>query len=185
MALPPPEERFKTRLIEFIEFTKSVIVDANNAGIHTPVAPLILDLGKAFIEKEDAGKIVQTFTIRSLKNWDKIKNRDIHFIKNESACFFQGVPDSNLEAFRKLHDVTRPDGTKLFNEATTDVTFDYFDSLVRLAVCYAHVQRCPVPTKVVNPETGVEEIKNKYTKNFFPDMKIAQEVKRWGITKLE
>jgi hypothetical protein len=71
MALPAPEERFKTRLIEFIEFTKSVIVDANNAGIHTPVAPLILDLGKAFIEKEDAGKIVQTFTIRSLKNWDK------------------------------------------------------------------------------------------------------------------
>ncbi len=173
MALPPPEERFKTRLIEFIEFTKSVIVDANNAGIHTPVAPLILDLGKAFIEKEDAGKIVQTFTIRSLKSWDRIKARDIHFIKNESFSMFNGVPESNLEAFRKLHDVMRPDGTRLFNEALTDMTFDYFDSLVRLSVCYAHVQRCPDP------------VTKKYTKNFFPDMKIKSEVERWGITKLE
>jgi hypothetical protein len=173
MALPVPEERFKTRLIEFIEFTKSVIVDANNAGIHTPVAPLILDLGKIFIEKEDAGKIVQTFTIRSIKNWDRIKSRDINFIKNESFSMFNGVPPSNLEAFRNLHDVVRPDGTKLFNEALTDMTFDYFDSLVKLSVCYAHVQRCPDP------------VTKKYTKNFFPDMKIKSEVERWGITKLE
>jgi hypothetical protein len=173
MALPVPEERFKTRLIEFIEFTKSVIVDANNAGIHTPVAPLILDLGKIFIEKEDAGKIVQTFTIRSIKNWDRIKSRDIQFIRGEGMSFFNGVPESNLKAFSDLYNVLRPDGTKLFNESVTDIVFDYFDSLVRLSVCYAHTQRCPDP------------VTKKYTKNFFPDMKIKSEVERWGITKLE
>jgi hypothetical protein len=173
MALPPPEERFKTRLIEFIEFTKNVIVDANNAGIRTPVAPLILDLGKAFIEKEDAGKIVQTFTIRSLKNWDKIKNRDVAFIKGEGMTFFNGLPEKNLRDFVLLHDVLKPDGTKLFDENVTNIIFDYFDSLVKLSVCYAHIQRCPDP------------VTKKYTKNFFPDMKIKSEVERWGISKLE
>lgn len=173
MALPAPEERFKTRLIEFIEFTRSVIVDANNAGINTPVAPFILELGKNFIEKEDSGKIVQTFTIRSLKNWDKIKNRDVAFIKGEGMSFFNGLPPAQLRLFSELHDVLRPDGTKLFNDATNNIVWDYFDSLVKLSVCYAHVQRCPDP------------VTKKYTKNFFPDMKIKSEVERWGITKLE
>ena len=173
MALPPPEERFKSRLIDFIEFTRNLISDANNAGINTPVSPLIFDLGKAFIEKEDAGKIVQTFTIRSLKNWDKIKSRDIGYIKGEGMSFFNGVPPAHLKACSDLHDVLRPDGTKLFNESVNDIVFDYFDSLVKLSVCYAHIQRCPDP------------VTKKYTKNFFPDMKIKSEVERWGITKLE
>ncbi len=173
MSLPPPEERFKRRLIEFIEFTKSVIVEGNAAGIQTPVSPLIMDLSKAFIEKEDAGKIVTTFTIRSLKSWDKIKNRDVEYIKNAGSSVFEGVPEKSVSDFRNLHDVLRPDGTKLFNETIQEGIWDYFDSLVKLSVCYVHKERCPDP------------VTKKYTKNFFPDMKVKSEVERWGITKLE
>jgi len=173
MSLPPPEERFKRRLLEFIEFTKSVIVEGNAAGIQTPVSPLIMDLSKAFIEKEDAGKIVTTFTIRSLKSWDKIKNRDVEYIKNAGSNIFEGVPEKSVADMKLLHDVLRPDGTRLFNETVQEGIWGYFDSLVKLSVCYVHKERCPDP------------VTKKYTKNFFPDMKIKSEVERWGITKLE
>jgi hypothetical protein len=173
MSLPPPEERFKRRLLEFIEFTKSVIVEGNAAGIQTPVSPLIMDLSKAFIEKEDAGKIVTTFTIRSLKSWDKIKNRDVEYIKNAGSNIFEGVPEKSVAEIKVLQDVLRPDGTRLFNETVQEGIWGYFDSLVKLSVCYVHKERCPDP------------VTKKYTKNFFPDMKIKSEVERWGITKLE
>jgi hypothetical protein len=173
MSLPPPEERFKRRLIEFIEFTKSVIVEGTAAGIQTPVSPLIMDLSKAFIEKEDAGKIVTTFTIRSLKSWDRIKSHDVEYIKNAGTSVFDGVPQKSVEDFKSLYDVKRPDGTKLFNETIEAGVWDYFESLVKLAVCYVHKERCPDP------------VTKKYTKNFFPDMKVKSEVERWGITKLE
>jgi len=173
MSLPPPEERFKRRLIEFIDFTKSVIVEGNSMGIQTPVSPLIMDLSKAFIEKEDAGKIVTTFTIRSLKSWDKIKNRDVEYIKNSGSSVFEGCPPKAVEDMKLLHDILRPDGTKLFNDTVQAGIWDYFDSLVKLSVCYVHKERHPDP------------VTKKYTKNFFPDMKIKSEVERWGITKLE
>jgi hypothetical protein len=172
MSVAPPEERFKQRLLEFIEFTKNVIIEGNNLGVKTPVSPLIMDLSKAFIEKEDAGKIVTTFTIRSLKSWDKIKNRDVEYIKN-SGSVFEGCPPKTVEDMKLLHDVLRPDGTKLFNETIQEGIWDYFDSLVKLSVCYVHKERCPDP------------VTKKYTKNFFPDMKVKSEVERWGITKLE
>ena len=168
-----PQERFKERLTQFIDFTKTLVVEANEHGIETPVSPLILDISKNFIAKEDSDKIITTFILRSFQNWDRIRNHDLPFMKGEGLKAFYGIPEKNLKDFTALFDVTKPDGEKLLTPSVEEKLWDFFESLVRISVCYVHMKRCPDP------------VTKKYTQNFFPDMKVKAQVELWKITKLE
>jgi len=169
----PPQERFKERLIQFIDFTKGMVIDANEHGIETPVSPFILDLSKNFIGKEEADKIITTFILRSHPNWDRIRNHDLPFMKTEGLKSFHGIPEKNLKDFTALFDVVKPDGVPLLSPSVEEKLWDFFESLVRISVCYVHMKRCPDP------------VTKKYTANFFPDMKVKAQVEAWKITKLE
>ncbi len=169
----PPQERFKERLIQFIDFTKGMVLEANEAGIETPVSPFILDLSKNFIAKEDSDKIITTFILRSFENWERIRTHDLEFMKGEGLKSFYGIPEKNLKDFTALFDVVKPDGTRLLSPNVEVQLWDFFESLVRISVCYVHFQRKP------DPET------KKYTANFFPAMKVKSQVELWKITKLE
>jgi hypothetical protein len=168
-----PQERFKERLVQFIDFTKSLVIEANEHGIETPVSPLILDISKNFIGKEDSDKIITTFILRSFQNWDRIRNHDLPFMKGEGLKSFYGIPEKNLKDFTALFDVVKPDGTPLLSPPVEEKLWDFFESLVRISVCYVHCQRKPDP------------VTKKYTANFFPDMKVKAQVELWKITKLE
>jgi hypothetical protein len=169
----PPEERFKERLIQFIEYTKSLVVEANEHGIETPVSPFILDLSVNFIGKEDADKIITTFVLRSFQNWHRIHKHDLPFMKGEGLKSFYGIPEKNLKDFTALFDVVKPNGEKLLTPEAEAKLWEFFESLVRISVCYVHMQRKPDP------------VTKKYTANFFPDMKVKAQVELWKITKLE
>jgi hypothetical protein len=107
------QDRFKDRLVQFIDFTKGLVVEANEAGIETPVSPFLLDLSKNFIGKEDSDKIITTFILRSFPNWDRIQSHDLEFMKGEGLKAFHGIPEKNLKDFTALFDNTKHDGTKL------------------------------------------------------------------------
>lgn len=173
MSLPPPQERFKERLVQFIDYTKSLVIEANEHGIETPVSPFILDLSKNFIGKEDADKIITTFILRSYENWERIRLHDLDFMKGEGLKSFYGIPEKNLKDFTALFEVVKPDGSKLLSPEVEEKLWDFFESLVRISVCYVHMKRSPDPTT------------KKYTQNFFPDMKVKSQVELWKITKLE
>jgi hypothetical protein len=168
-----PQDRFKDRLVQFIDFTKGLVVEANEAGIETPVSPFLLDLSKNFIAKEDSDKIITTFILRSFPNWDRIKAHDLEFMKGEGLKAFHGIPEKNLKDFTALFNVVKPDGTKLLSAPIEVQLWDFFESLVRISVCYVHQQRKPDP------------VTKKYTQNFFPDMKVRVQVEAWKIEKLE
>jgi hypothetical protein len=168
-----PQDRFKDRLVQFIDFTKGLVIEANEAGIETPVSPFLLDLSKNFIAKEDSDKIITTFILRSYPNWNRIHSHDLEFMKGEGLKAFHGIPEKNLKDFTALFDTTKPDGTKLLTPVVEGQLWDFFESLVRTSVCYVHQQRKPDP------------VTKKYTANFFPDMKVRVQVEAWKIEKLE
>jgi len=169
----PPQERFKERLVQFIDFTKSLVIEANEHGIETPVSPLILDISKNFIGKEEADKIITTFILRSFPNWGEIQKHNLPFMKGEGLKAFYGIPEKNLKDFTALFDVIKPDGTPLLSPPVEEKLWDFFESLVRISICYVHVKRSPDP------------VTKKYTQNFFPDIKVKSQVETWKITKLE
>jgi hypothetical protein len=169
----PPQDRFKDRLVQFIDFTKGLVIEANEAGVETPVSPFVLDLSKNFIAKEDSDKIITTFILRSYPNWNRIQEHDLEFMKGEGLKAFYGIPEKNLKEFTALFDVTKPDGVKLMTPAIESQLWDFFESLVKISVCYVHCQRKPDP------------VTKKYTANFFPDMKVRVQVEAWKIEKLE
>ena len=169
----PPQDRFKDRLVQFIDFTKGLVVEANEAGIETPVPPFLLEISKNFIAKEDSDKIITTFILRSFQNWDRIHSHDLEFMKGEGLKAFHGIPEKNLKDFTALFNVVKPDGTKLLSAPIEVQLWDFFESLVKISVCYVHQQRKPDP------------VTKKYTQNFFPDMKVKAQVELWKIEKLE
>lgn len=175
--MSPPQERFKERLCQFIDYTKSIVIEANENGIETPVSPFILDLSKNFIGKEDSDKIVTTFILRSFPNWERIRLHDLEFMKGEGLKSFYGIPEKNLKEFTALFDLVKPDGNRLLSEEIEVKLWDFFESLVHISICYVHMKRKPA----LNPATN----KVGYTENFFPDMKVKAQVELWKITKLE
>jgi hypothetical protein len=167
-----PQERFKDRVIQFCDFVKNILQEANNAGIQTPASPFVMDLIKNFIRKEDSDKIVTTFILRSHASWDRAEKKERDYFRTDGLKAFYGIPEKNLEEFNQLFDTKKPDGTLLFDDTIQEGVWEMFQSLIKTAVCYVHQQRKP------DPET------KKYTQNFFPDISIKKQVEMWKLSNL-
>jgi hypothetical protein len=168
-----PDERFKDRVLQFCDFVKDILIEANNNGIQTPASPFVLDLIKNFIKKEEADKIVTTFILRSHTSWERAHQREKDYFRNDGLKAFYGIPEKNLEEFNLLFDVKKADGTLLFDETIQEGVWEIFHSLIKNAVCFIHVSRKPDPTT------------KKYTQNFFPEISIKKQVELWKISTLE
>jgi len=173
MSLPPPEERFKERLIQFCEYVKGILKNANDNGIETPASPFVMDLIKNFVKKEEADKILATFLLRSYDNWEKVRSREKNFFRTDGLKAFHGIPEKSVDDFNKLFDVIKPNGEPLLDDSTMEGIWQLFESLIKTSVVFVHHQRCPDP------------VTKKYTKNYFPGMSIKKQVELWNITSLE
>jgi hypothetical protein len=169
----PPEERFKDRVIQFCEFVKTILQEANDAGIKTPASPFVMDLIKNFIRKEESDKVITTFILRSHASWDRAKAREKDYFRTDGLKAFYGIPEKNLEEFNQLFDTRKPDGTLLFDETVQEGVWEMFESLIKISICYVHRQRKPDP------------VTKKYTTPFFPDIKVKSQVDLWKLTSLD
>jgi hypothetical protein len=169
----PPEERFKDRVIQFCDFIKDILTEANNNGIQTPASPFAMDLIKNFVKKEESDKVVTTFILRSHNSWERAYNREKDYFRTDGLKAFYGIPEKNLEEFNLLFDVKKTDGTLLFDETVQEGVWEMFQSLIKTAICFIHTSRKPDPTT------------KKYTQNFFPEISIKKQVELWKISSLE
>ena len=169
----PPEERFKDRVVQFCDFIKDILTEANNNGIQTPASPFAMDLIKNFVKKEESDKVVTTFILRSHASWERALNREKDYFRTDGLKAFYGIPEKNLEEFNQLFDVKKTDGTPLFDETVQEGIWEMFHSLIKTAVCFIHTSRKPDPTT------------KKYTQNFFPEISIKKQVEMWKISSLE
>lgn len=168
-----PQERFKDRVLQFCDFVKTILTDANNNGIQTPASPFVMDLIKNFIKKEESDKVVTTFILRSHASWDRAYEREKDYFRTDGLKAFYGIPEKNLEEFNQLFDIKKPDGSPLFDETIQEGIWEMFHSLIKTAICHIHVSRKPDPTT------------KKYTQNFFPEISIKKQVELWKISSLE
>jgi len=171
--MSPPQERFKDRVVQFCEFVKAVLEEANTNGIETPASPFIMDLIKNFIKKEDSDKIIQTFILRSHESWDRALMKEKDYFRTDGLKAFYGIPEKNLEEFNQLFDLRKPNGELLFNDKIQEGVWEIFHSLIKISICYVHYMRKP------DPET------KKYTAAFFPSISVKVQVQKWELQSLE
>jgi hypothetical protein len=169
----PPEERFKERVVQFCDFIKNILSEANSNGIETPASPFVLDLIKNFIKKEESEKIITTFILRSHNSWERALSRERDYFRTDGLKAFYGIPEKNIEEFNQLFDTHKPDGTLLFDETIQEGVWELFHSLIKTSVCYIHQTRKPDP------------VTKKYTQNFFPEISIKKQVDMWKLSSLE
>jgi hypothetical protein len=168
-----PQERFKNRVIQFCDFVKGILQQANNEGLETPVSPFILDLVKNFIKKEDSDKIITTFILRSHASWERAKNKEQDYFRTDGLKAFYGIPEKNLNDFNALFDCKKADGSLLFDETVQSIIWEIFESFIKDSICYVHLKRCPDPTT------------KKYTANFIPEISVKKQVEAWKLTSLD
>jgi hypothetical protein len=173
MSASPPQERFKERVIQFCDFFKNVLEEAIANKIDVPASPFIMDIVKNFIKKEDSDKAITTFILRSYKSWDRALNREKDYFRSDGLSAFAGIGKEHIDSFNSLFDVKKADGTLLIDDNIQEGLWQLFDSLIKTSICYVHQQREPCPTT------------KKYTKPFFPEIKIKSLVEAWQITSLE
>ena len=173
MSVLPPEERFVARVIDFCDFFKNLLTEAQANGIDTPASPFVMDIVKNFIKNEDATKAITTFILRSHESWDRALAREKDYFRTDGLKAFAGLSEKHIESFNALFDVKKQDGTMLIDETVQEGLWQLFESLIKTSVAFVHQGRKP------DPET------KKYTTAFFPTIKVKAEVEKWKITSLE
>ncbi len=168
-----PEERFKNRVIQFCDFIKGILQQANNEGLETPVGPFVLDLIKNFIKKEDSEKVITTFILRSHTSWDRALKKEQDYFRTDGLKAFYGIPEKNLEDFNNLFDMKKPDGELLFDETVLSIIWELFECFIKDSICFIHKKRSPDPTT------------KKYTQNFIPEISVKKQVEAWKLTSLD
>jgi hypothetical protein len=169
----PPEQRFVEKVCEFCELFKQVLEQAQAEGLDTPASPFIMDIVKSFIKKEDPHKAITTFILRSYKSWESAQLREKDYFRSDALSFFQGIPSTSVDSFNGLFDMKRKNGELLIDDNLQTSMWEFFDVLIKTSIIYVHQQRIPdVETK-------------KYTKAFFPEIKVRDMVQKFQIETLE
>lgn len=171
--MAPPEQRFVERVCSFCEFFKQVLEQAQAEGLETPASPFIMDIVKNFIKKEDPHKAITTFILRSYKSWERAQTREKDYFRKDALSFFEGIPSTSVESFNGLFDLKKKNGELLIDESMQASLWEVFDNLIKTSIIYVHQQRQP------DPET------KKYTKAFFPEIKVRDMVQKFQIESLE
>lgn len=99
----PPEERFKKNLLVLFEIINEMYED----GINNEVIPNklnVLPFIKLYIKKTSSDKLIKKFIRETYKVWDKIKNKNDDYFKEEGFKLFSTIEENGLDAIKKDDD---------------------------------------------------------------------------------
>ena len=194
--LPVASERFKANLLTLFDIINDMYEEGQENGIIESKFNL-LGLLKLFIKKTPSEYMLKRFIMRTYKHWDKIYDKDEDYFKDMGLQLFSMMQDKGVDAFKseeemqgdnKLMSSLSGDHVSTFKNLLS-ATYDYegeeidiFDderkedvwkimhSFVKISLAYIHESRKPVG--------------DKYTVEFFPEIKVKSSAEKWGVRGL-
>ena len=107
-TLPPPSERFKTNLLVFVDFFKTMFDEAKDEKlIHERIS--LLPIVEIIIKRSDSGEINKWFIEKTYEYWDKIHEKDEDYVEEISSKLFQMVQDGKLDDIKKSEELKGAD----------------------------------------------------------------------------
>jgi hypothetical protein len=175
------ENLFYSNFEILLKFTTDIINFSNEKGEKTEITPEILSAGSMYIQFLDRKSIIKGFIKRSLKYWDKIKNKDEEFLINNCSVLFNELDEKYIDDFSRLFTLKK-NGEYFLPQGTRDSLWEILTEMIICCIKYIHQERC---FKVFDPPKFVEStqkyIEKGYTKSFFPEIKLSTEVKRFEV----
>lgn len=184
---PPPEERFHANVIGLGELIYDLVRKVNAKG-HNLINPELVKLAVCLLGKLDHGAVINTFIHKSNNNargelvpfehhcWTKIKAHDRSFFLENAGEIFSDLPMNRVDAFSRMFSLVDSDGNPVVPEEDEAEIWDYFESLVKIAIKYIHNRRGPTLIR-----RGTEEIRRYNSDDFFSKVDIARHAELWNM----
>lgn len=186
---PSPEERFHTNLVGLGELIFDLVTEVNAKG-HNIINPEVVKLAVCLLYKLDHVTVINTFISGSNKLdknghpvpfeehcWTKIKARDRSFFLDNAGVIFHELPCDRIDAFSRMFSITDADGNPVVAKEDENEIWEYFESLVKIAIKYIHFKRQPQLVR-----RGTEEIRRYKANNFLENVDLSQHAKHWDLT---
>jgi len=182
---PSPEERFHANVVGLGELLHDIVREVNGKGYEI-VTPQVIELAVRVLEKLDHITVIHSFIRKSnekektegdLKEhcWEKIRVRDRRFFLQNAGKIFSDLPMSKVNAFSHMFSLKDADGNFVVSKEDEEEIWEYFESLVKIAIKYIHEKRQPI---LIRHES--EEIR-RYEKRAFEEVDLASHAKFWEI----
>lgn len=184
---PSPEERFHANVVGLGELLYDIVKEVNGKGYEI-VTPSMIELTVRVLEKLDHVTVIHTFISKSYEGeriaefkdhcWEKIRGRDRTFFLQNAGKIFSDlpmVPTNSVNAFSKMFSLKDAEGNFVVSKEDEEEIWEYFESLVKIAIKYIHEKRHPV---LIHRES--EEIR-RYENRAFENIDIVRHARSWGI----
>ena len=186
-----PSERFKKNMLIFLDIIAEMFQEGSENNIVDTDSKLLTIL-KVLIESTPSDYMIRNFIRKTYPYWEKIKERDIEYFKENGLEFFTTVKEkgveniageesknnsfiknlksSHIDNFKKLLEGSYTQGGEeidiLDKERKEDI-WKILESFVKISISHVHSQRI--------------YIEGKYTQEYFPEINVQENVELWSI----
>lgn len=135
-------EKFLQNVVDLTELLQELIAVCYEKK-QTTIHPSLIQVAGKFILCLNKIVVIETFIKRSYPYWDRIINREEKFFLENTRDVFGDLPEDHVDGFRVLFSSRDKNGKLLMCEEDKNAIWDFFDSLVRIAIVYIHEKRIP------------------------------------------
>jgi hypothetical protein len=168
------EEKFVKNIQDYMDFGENMLKDCYEAK-NTTLSPsgISYAIGYANGKIKDKGNVwvVENFINKTHKHWQQIKDRDVNHFMDKMKELVPFIEDEDMKELKRIFTENDPKGKPLIDKDDKDAFWDFIESFCKLSIHYIHTGRKPI----------VEGEGFKYTKTFFPDVKVKSAAELFEI----
>ncbi len=184
---PSHEERFHVNVVGLGHVICDLVKTVEGKG-HTVVNPHLVELAVCLLSKLDHTTVIETFIYKSNEKegeddmlfedhcWTKIKNRNRSFFIENAGEIFSDLPANRVDAFSRMFSLVDKQGNSVVPEDDENEIWDFFESLVKIAIKYIHSKRKPQLLR-----RGTEETRRYQDDTFLSKVNLALHAECWKI----
>lgn len=193
-------DRFKYNIVALFDIIYEMFEEAKDNGVvNTKLG--ILSILKICINSTNSEKMVKKFIKRTHPYWNKIREKDLDYFKEvglnlfrdyednkgidhyknsdkfsdeTDKSFISKLSDDHIKSFKTILQSSYNDDdgeeVEIFDEERQKDIWNIMHSFVKISLCYIHETR--------------KEVDGKYTVECFPEIKVRESAKTWGIKSI-
>jgi len=131
-----PPEMCKTNLLDLCNEVVRIL-DGLYKEKKIDFNPVLVSFGQGLLSKYEPDVIMDNFIKNTYEHWPKIEQKDENFFLDNATDLLKDYPVGDLNPFKQIfiNDDIDDDDKELL--------WEYFDSLVKIAIIHIHEQRKP------------------------------------------
>lgn len=163
----PPESRFKATVMGMCDVMLEIV---NNQKVQI-VNPITINIVKFFLILMSDDALIDRFISYSHTHWHKMHEKDKKYFVAHSDSIFGDLPTDAAKAQVNVFAVFFMD-EKSVTKTDEELLWEYFHSLVKIAIKYIHQTRKPYLKSNGSPG---------YRERYMEDVNLIEISQRWNV----